>query len=216
MQVSTEQRSVNNEGSMIMFRSGVFLFFLVVFMVPCPVIQAATMSCSGGVISTGDSRVDVLMKCGEPDAKESHEEELTGRLDDGTRRKLFITVEDWTYNFGPTQFMRIVTLKNGKVAYIRTGNYGFTKGAEPGHRECSEQVLSVGDTKSDVLSRCGEPTWKDTRQEEVKQRLDSGVERTVFVTIDEWTYNLGPNRFVRIVTFRNGKLVDIRSGGYGQ
>jgi hypothetical protein len=196
--------------------SGRLLVVLAFLMVPYSAIQAATLDCSGGIISAGDSRVDVLTKCGEPDAKESHEEELTNRLDDGTRHKLFITVEEWTYNFGPTQFMRIVTLKNGKVAFIRAGNYGYTKGAAPGQRECSEQVLSVGDTKSDVLSRCGEPTWKDTRQEEVKQRLDSGLERKVFVTIDDWTYNLGPNRFVRIVTFRNGKLVDIRSGGYGQ
>jgi hypothetical protein len=163
----------------------------------------------------GDSRVDVLMKCGEPDAKESHDEELIDRGDDGTKRKLFITVEEWTYNFGPTQFMRIVTLKNGKVAFIRTGNYGYSKDARPTQQECSEQIVSVGDTKSDVIAKCGDPTWKDTRQEEFKERLDDGLEKKVFVTIDEWTYNLGPNRFVRIITFRNGKLVEIKSGGYG-
>jgi hypothetical protein len=155
------------------------------------------------------------MKCGEPDAKESHDEELIDRGDDGTKRKLFITVEQWTYNFGPTQFMRIVTLKNGKVAFIRTGNYGYSKDTRPTQQECSEQIVSVGDTKSDVIAKCGDPTWKDTRQEEFKERLDNGLERKVFVTIDEWTYNLGPNRFVRIITFRNGKLVDIKSGGYG-
>jgi hypothetical protein len=198
----------------IMNKTGRMLLFLAVLMVPCPTIPAATLDCSGGIISEGDSRTDLLIKCGEPDAKESHQEELTERLD-GTKHKSYITVEEWTYNFGPTRLMRIVTMKNGKVAFIRAGNYGYTKGAEPGQRECSEQVLSVGDTKSDVLSRCGEPTWKDTRQEEVKQRLDSGVERKVFVTIDEWTYNLGPNRFLRILTFRNGKLAEIESGGYG-
>ncbi len=191
------------------------LFFLAALIVPCSAIQAATLDCSGGIISVGDSRVDVLMKCGEPDAKESHDEELIDRLDDGARRKLFITVEEWTYNFGPTQFMRIVTLKNGKVASLRAGNYGYSKGATPGQRECSEQIVSVGDSKSDVLAKCGDPTWKDTKQEEEKQKLDSGLERNVFVTIEEWTYNLGSNRFVRILTFRNGKLVDIKSGGYG-
>ncbi len=191
------------------------IIFFAFMTAPCSAIYAATLSCGGGIISAGDSRVDVLTKCGEPDAKESHDEELTERLDDGTRRKLLMTVEEWTYNFGPTQFMRIVTLKNGKVAFIRTGNYGYSKETAPAQHECSEQTVSVGDSKSDVLAKCGEPTWKDTRQEAFKQRLDSGLDRSVFVTVDEWTYNLGPNRFVRILTFRNGKLVDIKSGGYG-
>ncbi len=37
----------------------------------------------------------------------------------------------------------------------------------------------------------------------------------MFVTIEEWTYNLGPNRFLRILTFRNGVLANIKTGGYG-
>lgn len=199
-----------------MRRTALLGYFLALMLAaPCSVIYAATLDCSGGIISVGDSRVDLLSKCGDPDAKESHDEELIDRFDDGSRHKLFITVEEWTYNFGPTQFMRIVTLKNGKVSFVRTGNYGYSKGATQIQRECSEQIVSIGDSKSDVLAKCGDPTWKDKRQEEFKEKLDSGLERNVFVTIEEWTYNLGSNRFVRILTFRNGKLVDIKSGGYG-
>jgi hypothetical protein len=193
----------------------VLLFSLLLLMnVPRPLL-AASLNCSGGIVSVDDSRADLLMKCGEPDAKESHEEELVSRLDDGTKQKLFITVEEWTYNFGPSQFMRIVALRNGKVAFIRTGNYGYTREAKPAKGDCSEQVVSVGDTKSDVLAKCGEPAWKDTHEEAFQERLDSGLERRVYVIVDEWTYNLGPDRFVRILTFRNGKLADIRTGGYG-
>lgn len=36
-----------------------------------------------------------------------------------------------------------------------------------------------------------------------------------FITVEEWTYNFGPDKFIRIFTFRNGKLVDIRTGGHG-
>ena len=35
------------------------------------------------------------------------------------------------------------------------------------------------------------------------------------VQIEVWTYNLGSTQFIRYLTFKNGKLVDIRSGGYG-
>jgi hypothetical protein len=110
--------------------------------------------------------------------------------------------------------MRIVVLKNGVVANIRTGNYGYSKQTEPVQRECTEQLVSVGDSKTDVLARCGEPSLKDSHVEESRER-QGDTERRVLVTVEEWTYNLGPTRFVRILTFRNSRLTDIRTGNYG-
>lgn len=198
-----------------MKRTNVSLVFFAFFALTCPDAHADSLSCNGGIVSVGDSRVDLVMKCGEPDGKDSHDEEIIERLDRDTRRKLIVTVDEWNYNFGPGQFMRIITLKNGKITDIRAGNYGHNKGAKPGQRECDGQVVSIGDSKSEVILKCGEPAWKDIRQEETKERLDPGLEHKVYTTIEEWTYNLGPNRFVRILTFRNSKLVDIRTGGYG-
>ncbi|HEX9021763.1 MAG TPA: DUF2845 domain-containing protein [Nitrospirota bacterium] len=199
-----------------MKKSGMVLFFLTLMAAaPDAVLDAATLDCQGGIVSTGDSRVDLLAKCGEPDAKESHDEEIIEKLDGGSRQRLFITVEDWTYNFGPTQLMRIVTLRNGTVSHIRTGNYGYSRSSKPQQRECSEQIVATGDTKSDVIAKCGEPSWKDRHQEEREETLDTGDRRKVFITVEEWTYNLGPNRFVRVLTFKNNILVDIRTGGYG-
>ncbi len=198
-----------------MKKPAVFMFFLTLVVTPCSDIYSATLDCAGGIISDGNTRADVIAKCGEPDWKDSHDEEFIERFDQGVRRKIFVTVEEWTYNFGPNQFTRIVTLKNGRVTDIRTGKYGYSKDAKPSQRECSEQLVSVGDRTSDVVVKCGEPAWKDIRQEEFGENIAGGQARKTFVTIEEWTYNLGPNRFVRIFTFRNGKLVDIRTGGYG-
>lgn len=198
-----------------MRNTGIFLLFLALASAaPDAEVLAATLSCQGGIISTGDRSIDVLAKCGAPDSKESHQEELGERLDDNTRQKTFTTVEEWTYNFGPTQFMRIVVLKNGVVANIRTGNYGYSKQTEPVQRECTEQLVSIGDSKTDVLARCGEPSLKDSHVEETREKLGD-MEQKVFVTVEEWTYNLGPTRFVRILTFRNSRLTDIRTGNYG-
>jgi Protein of unknown function (DUF2845) len=195
--------------------TGIFLLFLALaWALPGPEVLAASLSCESGIISTGDRSIDVLAKCGAPDSKESHQEELGERLDDNTRQKTFITVEEWTYNFGPTKFMRIVVLKNGVVVNIRLGNYGYSKQTEPVQRECTEQLVSVGDSKTDVLARCGEPSLKDSHAEETREKLGD-MERKVFATVEEWTYNLGPTRFVRILTFRNSRLTDIRTGNYG-
>jgi len=190
-------------------------FLIVLLAVPVGGVHAASFDCAGGIVSVGDARTDLLMKCGEPDRKESHNEEIVDRPDQGVKRKRYITVEEWTYNFGPRQFMRIVTLKNGAITDIRTGNYGYTRQAEPDRPECGGRIISIGDVMSEVLAKCGDPAWKDSHQEELQERREGGQEHRIFVTVEEWTYDFGPNRFVRIVTFRNGTVSDIRTGGYG-
>jgi hypothetical protein len=197
--------------------TGTILAFLIILLtVPVGGVYAASFDCAGGIVSVGDARTDLLMKCGEPDSKEAHNEEIVDRPDQGVKRKRSITVEDWTYNFGPRQFMRIITLKNGSITDIRTGNYGYTRQAEPDQPECGGRIISTGDVKSEVLATCGDPAWKDSHQEELRERRESGQEHRVFVTVEEWTYDFGPNRFMRIITFRNGVVTDIRTGGYGR
>jgi len=88
---------------------------------------ADSFSCKGGIISTDDRKADVIAKCGEPDFRDSHQEDVTQRLGTATHQRVYITVEEWTYNLGPSQFMRIVVLQNGRVTEIRTGNYGYLK-----------------------------------------------------------------------------------------
>jgi hypothetical protein len=92
---------------------------------------AESLDCRGGIISVGDSRIDLITKCGEPDLKDSHTEEISERLGKDTRTKLIVTVDEWTYNFGPSQLIRIVTMKNGRIADIRTGSYGYSKSTKP-------------------------------------------------------------------------------------
>ena len=178
--------------------------------------QADSISCDRGIVSSGDSAVDLLLKCGEPEWKDTRAEELDEGLGGDTRRRTYVTVEDWTYNFGPTQFMRIVTLRNSVVVKVRTGHYGSPKDREPAAPRCGDRIISTGDTKADVLLRCGEPFYKTSHQEELKDRIDGIAGHSVFVAVEEWTYNFGPQRFLRIITFRNGTVVDIRTGGYGR
>jgi hypothetical protein len=41
------------------------------------------------------------------------------------------------------------------------------------------------------------------------------IATVVRVTVEEWVYNDGPARFMRILTLENGKVVSIRKGNYG-
>jgi hypothetical protein len=77
-------------------------------------------------------------------------------------------------------------------------------------RDCSSARISVGDLKQDVLSRCGEPTDAAVHAE----AREKGP-RTIYETVEDWVYDLGPSHFVRTYTFRNGRLAAIQTGGYG-
>ena len=91
---------------------------------------------------------------------------------------------------------------------------------------CGNKLVSTGDTKVEVLSKCGPPTWSEQRQEERIERthgndyydrgeLREPVLNKVEINVDEWFYNFGPTRFIQIFKFENGRLVSIENGNYG-
>lgn len=88
---------------------------------------------------------------------------------------------------------------------------------------CGHALASDGASTSEVVLKCGEPMSKDTRTERVGEKTrqkdeesDTTRERVVYKTIEEWTYNFGPQRLMQVVVFENGRLVDVRSAGYGR
>ena len=123
-------------------------------------------------------------------------------------------MEEWTYNLGPERFMRIFKLQDGKVVDKWLGNYGFAK-ERANQPQCSVLSISVGDSAAEVAAKCGEPTLKDQLEEITQEQLDANTSRKVYVTVEHWTYNFGPNQFLRILTIRNGKVMNIEAGDYG-
>ncbi|MFA5514876.1 MAG: DUF2845 domain-containing protein [Desulfuromonadales bacterium] len=83
---------------------------------------------------------------------------------------------------------------------------------------CGNQLVHIGDGKFDVLEKCGEPVLREEREEERYFRIfrEGGFfEVLQEVTVEEWTYNLGPNMFIRVLRFENGRLHSIEIGEYG-
>jgi hypothetical protein len=97
---------------------------------------------------------------------------------------------------------------------------------------CGTQLVGKGDTRAEVIQRCGEPNFVDSWKEELIQRDFGAVwnydPRTgryegsrapflvkVQVKIDLWTYNLGSTKFTRYLRFENGILKKITMGAKG-
>lgn len=97
---------------------------------------------------------------------------------------------------------------------------------EDGFRCDSGRIVSRGDHVVEVRNKCGDPdaVVQRTEKRRIKQKLVRWVagvaeeiseEREVEVLVDEWTYDLGPQRFMRFVLFENGRVAGVRAGDYG-
>ena len=84
---------------------------------------------------------------------------------------------------------------------------------------CGTHLIARGDHVSKLLRYCGEPDFAQSRsaartyQNRFGQVLFAGFYEEV--QIDEWTYNLGPNKLMRVVTMENGIVREVRHLGYG-
>ena len=85
---------------------------------------------------------------------------------------------------------------------------------------CGSRLISEGDHKIEVLNKCGEPALIEPLgygQYSVWPHYARGAHRhyTAYAFIEEWTYNFGPRRFMRLVRFADGKVIRIISLDYG-
>jgi Protein of unknown function (DUF2845) len=88
---------------------------------------------------------------------------------------------------------------------------------------CGSHIVSEGDTRVQVLARCGEPA--DVSRSEIERRIWLGGPRGhhgygsghdfVLLPVEYWIYNLGPNRLMQRVRFIDGVVVEVESLGYG-
>jgi hypothetical protein len=86
---------------------------------------------------------------------------------------------------------------------------------------CGSKVVQTGDPHTIVRAKCGEPT-DVSRQSTLRRptfvrngRVFYGAEELVEVPVEVWTYNFGPNKFMRRLRFVDGILEEIQTLGYG-
>jgi hypothetical protein len=193
---------------------------------PAAVRADDSFRCEGGIVSVGNHKIDLLGKCGEPALEEPRVEERFfqyGEERHRWRRRVSLTVERWTYNFGPERFLQFVTMEAGKIVAIGRGGYGYPLArpakAEPAPRAlCDHAALRVGVSTFDVVIACGEPAWKEARVEATLGGFEGETElapSSIPVTVEIWTYDFGPSAFVRFLEFVDGTLTRIDLGTYG-
>lgn len=194
-----------------------------------PAAADSSLRCDRGIVSVGDTKLDLLGKCGVPTLRDVREVERGQALvaQDGViavrGRSVAAEVEQWTYDFGPNHFTQLVTLEGGKITAIERGSYGYPTDAArevPGIpvARCDSSALQEGATKLDLLAKCGAPASIDRRTVERGATVDAGGGKRLVsstVELEVWSYNFGPNRFLHLVTLENGRVIQVERGGYG-
>ena len=84
--------------------------------------------CGTRIITRGDHADKILRFCGEPASVQTRLSQRGyvthfGRVIPGVVEE--VVIEEWTYNFGPHQLIRVVRLENGFVADIKYLGYGY-------------------------------------------------------------------------------------------
>ena len=89
-----------------------------------------------------------------------------------------------------------------------------------GFRCATGRLVEEGDRPPEIRNRCGDPDYADAHEEQRTVRRTvwthvSGIpvareeEVTVSVMVEEWTYDLGPNRFMRHLIFEQNRLIRV-------
>ncbi len=81
---------------------------------------------------------------------------------------------------------------------------------------CGTRLVREGDSTAEVRATCGDPvdviTTTEVRQRTIYNRVGGVLVAdtiSVEVQVQQWVYNLGPQRFMRRLVFENGLLVEI-------
>ena len=88
---------------------------------------------------------------------------------------------------------------------------------------CGQRLVKEGDYKLQVLEKCGQPDYSESRVEYRSTVMrGSGIQQPgldfinqVPVQIEEWTYDFGRHRFMQFLHFENGRLIWVNNLGYG-
>lgn len=191
--------------------------------------EGGALRCGGFLITPGDTRLELKLRCGPPDHVEirpvlkadGFEIPRVARLAPGgsgtvivsgtpaLRRVRYVReeVETWLYTGESGDLARILTLRRGRVQSIETlGRLDLVE--DPG---CARGLFDRGTRLGVVQLSCGRPDDRAVWEEEEELEV-GGILRRRLVVHERWTYNPGRGRLLRLLEFKNGHLVRIETG----
>ena len=167
------------------------------------------LRCGTRVVTDGDRDFAVRERCGEP----FYVDQFASVSVRGANGPLETQVEDvydvWYYNFGPRRLMVRLLFLNGRLEHEETLGYGVSNLGD----SCNLDALPAGTSAGEIVAYCGEPAGRRNQRRANVRRDNFGNERYTPVRVEEWTYDLGDARLLRVLTLQNGRLQNVDTEG---
>lgn len=78
---------------------------------------------------------------------------------------------------------------------------------------CNNKIISVGDSKYEVLSKCPSPEYVERSEREVIKRVSSSEIKKEIIQRETLIYDLGPDTIIRAVVIENDRVIEINTLG---
>jgi Protein of unknown function (DUF2845) len=165
-------------------------------------LPAQALRCDGRVIDEGDHAIRVRERCGDPYWVDVYSEWLIAGEYSPLEQRVERRLEAWYYNFGPKKLLRRMLFRDSRLIREDTLGYGVSRIGD----RCDVDSIPQGTTTGEVVARCGEPASHESRYGDITQRDDVGNARLVVVRREEWVYDVGRSRDLRLLVFSDGIL----------
>lgn len=167
--------------------------------------DAHALRCGNLLVNTGDPDYQVRARCGEPFWTDGYSVIEVVDAQGPFERQHSVPFDVWYYNFGPREFMHRLVFRDGRLLRDEVLGYGVAAiGAD-----CDPAALRADLSAGEVIARCGEPATRRSSTDTLVRRPAPGVESWRDHRREEWVYDLGDRRFVRIVRLRDGRVTGI-------
>jgi hypothetical protein len=93
--------------------------------------HADAMRCGRKLVRSGDGLDAVQKSCGPPNTASRRVERSEHRVADKHGNVVLqtteVTIDEWSYDFGPHEFVQRLTFENGKLVRVVAGEYGASR-----------------------------------------------------------------------------------------
>ena len=180
-----------------------YLVLVLVLVLASP--AAFAMRCGNRLVSSGDQDFQVRDRCGAPFWSDRYVQVDVIGAYGPVERQTTTAFDVWYYNFGPSQLMRRLVFREGRLIAEDTLGYGVS---EIGG-DCDPKRILDGLSSGELIARCGEPSSRRGQYDTIVRRSAPGLERWGDERREEWIYDFGDRRRVRIVHLVDGRVAGV-------
>ena len=170
-----------------------------------------SIRCGRRLVSVGDTAYELYARCGAP----AHRARLTDfrtvtvfdEFGQAIRQGIEEDIDVLTYAGDRGDLIRTITVRRGVIDAIRTGErVRMAIG-----KNCPIAAFRNRATYGEIRLACGAPVDRSSWVEDVAiQQFGQVFRRRVH--FERWVYDPGPGSLLRIVEFRDGRLVRVTTG----